>query len=206
MTIHGLYDQSFQGESFYELKEADVGVCPVTSIDFADHLKIGITDIDDSIVQIMLAAATFHAERFTARDFRINTWTLLVDTFSNPIQIVRPWVAAISAITHIVSGTPVTVANSVYYLKRGIRLSKILLDEDMDWPTDTDNRDQAIEIRFTRSIPASIDLAKIGILEHAAFMYANRGDCNCASAKDVANAAKQSGAEANYSMLKIARV
>jgi len=198
-----LYDLP-QGDSFYELKAADIGVSPVTIQELAAHLKIDESDLD-AAAQIMISAATSFAEKYIGRDIRVNTWTLLIDVSADPISITRAYVDEIVSINYLVSDVLTLVASSVYYLKRAIRDSQVLVSEDQKWPADIDNREQAVEVRFRSKLPADMDLIKIGILQHSAYMHANRGDCNCASSSDVYSAAKESGALGAYQMVKIAR-
>ena len=62
--------------------------------------------------------------------------------------------------------------------------SELLLADGQRWPTDIDNRLQAIEIEFKAGLGDDADAVyakapwvKSGVLAHVANMYANRGDC-----------------------------
>lgn len=164
------------------------------------YLKI-TTTADDSLIQSMIDAATEWGEKYTGRDFRAVTWDLLLDRFTDRIELRRDPVASITTVKHLVSGSLVTVPNTVYYLKKLVQSSEILLNEDQEWPTDTDNREQVIEIQFVtegfRCQESIID----AIERMVAFWYRNRGDC-----PDTNSAAKLSGITIIYDQFRISRV
>ena len=162
-------------------------------------MKITSSAEDDVIKSIINMATTF-GEKYTGRDFRANTWTLLLDCFGARIELRRDPVATITFVKHLVSDSQVTVATSVYYLKKGVQSSEILLQDGQDWPTDTDEREQAIEIEFVTEAYRCIDQIKEAMLRHIAYLYTNRGDC------DTKNAAIESGASFIYDQFRIARV
>lgn len=104
-------------------------------------------------------------------------------------------------ITHLVDATPVVVPAADYYLKKYAQSSEILLFDDKDWPTNTDNREQAIEITFTTKAYRCIEEIKCAIMLHVTNLYTNRGDC-----PDSAKAAEESGATMKYDQFRISRV
>ena len=69
------------------------------------------------------------------------------------------------------------------------------------WPPDTDNREQAIEIRFvTKGFRCQNEIID-AIERHVAFWYRNRGDC-----PDVKSSAKSAGVTIIYDGFRIVRV
>jgi len=158
------------------------------------------SNADDAMINLLIDSATEFGEKYTGREFRANTWKLLLDLFGDRITLNRNPVASIATVKHLVSDSLVTVASSVYYLKDGVQCAEILLKENQAWPTDTDDREQAIEIIFVTEAYRSDKNIDIAILEHVAFMYSNRGDCT------VKDSAKSSGATSFYDQFRISRV
>lgn len=173
---------------------------PVSLADMKKYLKI-TSSADDDLIQTMIDAATEWGEKYTGRDFRAITWDLLLDSFTDRIPLRRDPVASITSVKHLVSGSLATVATSVYFLKKLVQSSEILLQEDQSWPTDTDDREQAIEVRFVTTGYRCQDSIESAIMRTVAFWYRNRGDCSdCKAASD------KSGATIIYNGFRISRV
>lgn len=182
---------------FYELVTA--GPSPVSLADVKTYLK-NPPSADDDVIQVMIDACTEWGEKWTGREFRANQWNLFLDCFTTRIQINRDPVDTINSISHLVSSSPVTIDSSIYYLKKATQFSEILLFEDESWPTDTDEREQAITIDFTTEQYRCGNTIENGIKRHVAFWYANRGDCS-----DCDSAATGAGMKSLYNF-RIARV
>ena len=174
---------------------------PVTKKDMKAYLKVTNTK-DDDLIQSMIDACTKWGEKYTGRDFRAITWKLLLDCFpaSTRILLKRDPVATITSIKHLVDDVLTTVDSSIYYLKKNTQNSEILLLEDQDWPTDTDNREQSITVEFVTTGYVCQDNIINAIKQHVAYMYYNRGDC------DTDSSAKQSGVRLIYGQFRITRV
>lgn len=175
------------------------GAAPVSLADMKAYMKVTNTS-DDDLITAMISAATEWGQKYTGREFTDNEWALLIDCFDTRIEVRRSPVATIDQVDYLVSGSPVTVDASVYYLKFGNFESEILLNEDQEWPTDGDNREQGITITFTTEQYQCNDLIENGIKQIVAFWYANRGDCS-----DCDQAAKGSGATTLFDLFKIPR-
>ena len=148
----------------------------------------------------MIDSATEYGESYTGRAFRVQTWTLLIDSFANRIVLNRNPIDTITTVKYILSGTLTTIASTVYYLKKGVQCAEVLLREDQDWPTDLDEIEHGIEVIFTTVAYRNISQIKDALYRHIAYLYANRGDC------DTKSAGKASGADAIYDQFRIARV
>lgn len=188
----------------------DAGASPVKLSEAKEHLRLH-SDADEALVQLLVNVATEAAEDYTRRDFRANTWKLLLDEFdSDGICLRRDPVASVTSITHIVSGSPVTVAASTYYLKRGVVDSLILLAEDESWPTDTDVREQAIEVTFATMAHRRVESAKEAILRMVAHLYENRGDDaqlqRAGPGTSAVDLVRASGASAILDQFRVSRV
>jgi len=176
------------------------GAVPVSLSDMKTYMKVTSAS-DDALITEMLASATIWGEGYTGREFRANTWQLLKDAFEDRICLNRDPVDSITFVKHLVSAAQVTVAASAYYLKKNVQNSEILLNENQSWPTDTDNREQVIEIEFVAKSYQDTEAISSAIKRHVAFWYKNRGDC-----ADAGDAAKGAGVTLIYDQFRIARV
>lgn len=181
-------------------KFVSAAAAPVTVSEMKSFLRVSTT-ADDVLIGLMIDAATQWGESYTGRSFRAVTWQLLLDEFCDRIEIRRDPVDTITHVKHLVDDVQVTVASSVYYLKSLTQTSEILLVENQAWPTDTDSREQAIEIEFVTNSYYKADLIVAAIKQHVAHWYRNRGDCF-----DAAHAARDSGAMMIYNQFRIERV
>ena len=177
------------------------GAVPVSLDDMKAYMKV-TSDADDDLITMMLNAATVWGENYTGREFRANTWALLLDEFSDRICIRRDPVKSITSVEYLVADVFTAVTNITYYLKKNVQNSEILLAEDEDWPADLDSREQGIKITFvTESYRYCSDAIINGIKRHVAWWYANRGDCS-----DSEDAATQSSVQLVYDQFRISRV
>lgn len=184
------------------------GAVPVSLAEMKSYMKMTSTS-DDALITSMLSAATTWGEGYTGREFRANTWQLLKDAFEDRICIRRDPVDTITFVKHLVLAVQETVAASAYYLKKNVQNSEILLNEDQDWPTDTDDREQVIEIEFVTKSYRDVDAIATAIKRHVAFWYKNRGDCGGSGSGagcSCQDAAKGAGMTAIYDQFRIARV
>jgi uncharacterized phiE125 gp8 family phage protein len=177
---------------------------PVTLADMRLYLKIPTAmTADDALIQILIDAATEYGEKYTGRDFRVKSHKLLIDKFAARICLRRSPVNSITTVQYLVSSVLTTIASTVYYLKKGPQFSEILLQDGQAWPTDIDEREQAIEIEFATVAANCGNAIKTAIHKWVAFAYVNRGDCDC---QDETTIGKQSGADFIYGQFRIARV
>lgn len=163
-----------------------------------------ISTCDDDLLLLMIEASTTWAEKYTGRDLRQKTWKLLLDCFpdgDDPIVIRRDPVVSITSINHLVSDVLTLVPSTVYYLVKRQQTSEIRLLPSQSWPTNTDDRDQGIEIIFVTQGFFCEEEIILGLIRLISFWYANRGDCNDAGA-----AAVSSGAVEIFNQFRISRV
>lgn len=184
----------------YRLDSA--GASPLTLAEVKDYLDIPTTmTVDDAVLQQMIDSATEWGEKYTWRSFRVKTWRLLLDCFADRITIKRDPVTSITSVVHIVDDSNVTVPSTVYYLKNNVQNSEILLQENQQWPTNTDKREQAITITFQTGAYECLNSIKTALLRHVAYWYSNRGDC-----EDCECAAQLCGVVNIYNQFRIQRV
>ena len=181
----------------YALNEE--GTLPIAVKDAKAYLKIE-NDAELAIIQNLIATVVQYAERYTGKDMRAKTWQLTYDGFEDRTLLRKSQVASITSVKYTVSGALVTIADTVYYLKKGQQFSEVLLQDDESWPTDMDEVESGIQIIFVTETPRYLAQYKIGMFEHLAFLYQNRGDC------DVNSAAIKSGATEKYGQGRIQRI
>jgi uncharacterized phiE125 gp8 family phage protein len=74
------------------------------------------------------------------------------------------------------------VSTDVYFLTSSDTYPRLSLKSGQAWPTDEDDREQAVKITFVDGYgDAETDVPddlREALLQHLAAMYANRGDCN----------------------------
>ena len=186
--------------ALYELQSA--AASPVSLADMKSYMKVTSAS-DDDLIQVLIDAATAYGERYTTRDFRIKSWKLLLDEFDDRICLRRSPVNSITSVEYLVSSVLTPIASSVYYLKKGVQFSEILLQEDQEWPDDLDEREQGIEIVFATVAYNAGNAIKIAIKRWVSFAYANRGDCDCQSEALIG---KQSGADFTLDQFRISRI
>lgn len=182
----------------YELKTA--GASPLSVDDAKVFMKVS-SATDDALIASLINATTEWGQKYTGREFTANIWTLLLDEFTTRITLNRDPVASVTTVKYLVSSTLTTVSDTAYYLKKLVQCSEILLEEDKEWPTDIDNREQAIKIEFvTKSYYCTNEILE-ALKRHVAFLYSNRGDC-----PDIKEAANESGVTFMYDQFRISRV
>jgi uncharacterized phiE125 gp8 family phage protein len=199
---------------WYERSETNTGEPPIKLSDLKTYLRVS-GDADNDVLTLMLGAATDYGEQYTGREFRANTYVLHMDAFAGSrICLRRSPVASVTSITHLVSGSPVTITASDYYLKKGPRFSEIVLTSTASWPTNTDDIEHAIEVTFVTEAYSRIDLCKLALQQHLAHVYENRGDDSVLLASNSrrsggvlgSEGALASGAIGLYNQVRIPRV
>lgn len=184
--------------AFYELSVA--GDSPITLAAAKSFLKVTAT-ADDDLITSIIDAVLLYAESYTGREFRANTWIAYFDYFFDRIRLHRFPVDTITSVEHEVDDSDVAVDSDVYYLKRQPSAYYIIKNTDKDWPSDTDDREQAVKITLVTKADEKTSMAVNAMLRQIAFMYRNRGDCGAGK-----SAADASGATALYNCLRIPRV
>ena len=142
-------NSTLQNYQLYEL--VTLGPSPVTLIEMKLYLGIA-NDINDGLIQSLIDVCTSWGELYTARAFRVNEYNLLIDTFATRIELRKNPVDVINSIQYISNAIFVLVDSSIYYLKKGVQISEILLNNNDMWPSDVDEIEQAIKINFSNMI------------------------------------------------------
>ncbi len=186
-------------EPYYTLTTA--GTASITLAEVKAHLKRPVTfTADDVLLQSLIDAATQYGQKYTAREFTANTWTLLIDCLTDRVRLNRNPIDSITSIEHLVDDILITIPSTDYYKKDLTQWVEVLLISGKSWPTNTDDREHAIKIIFvTKQYPCG-NLIKEAMLLHIAYWYSNKGDC------DAGDAAKLSGANDLYNQIRIPRI
>lgn len=181
---------------------------PLSLADLKSYLKITNT-AEDALLQRMIDSATEWGENYTRRDFRAINWTLALDFFpSERIVLRRDPVDSINEITYPVDDVETIVDNSIYYLKKDVQTSEVVLRSGEDWPSDGDDIEQSITVDFATVGYFRQNLIIDALSRHIAHWYRNRGDCNGGGTGNCScdTAAKESGATDIYDQFRVSRV
>lgn len=161
----------------------DPATLPLTLDEVKTHLRIDLTDSSqDTYLTILIKAVTAFAEKYTKRDFITRTYETLRDSFGNSLVIRRSPFVSVSKVEYLVDDILTTVLTDIYFLTDSNTYPHLSLKVDGVWPTNEDLREQAVKITFTvgygtdtTDVPESL---RIGMLQHIAALYENRGDCD----------------------------
>ena len=166
---------------------------PLNLATFKEHLKIeGLNLESDDYLTLLLQAVTAYAERYTHRTFINTTFMTYRDYFvrfiSHKLQALelrRSKLQSIDFIRYYKDDSLETVDSTLYYFTKSNDYSLVLPKRNETWPSNIDNRLQAIQIQFIAGLAANAtafatlypDL-QIALLNHATKVYENRGDCD----------------------------
>ena len=171
--------------------------------DVKEWLKITTTS-QDAEITALIEGATLTGERLTKRDFINKTYKTFRDIFSDfpafyphyaalipgfnnfssseEIELRKSKLQTVNSVEFLKDGVFTPVASTVFYVTEEFDFSRLALFEDQVWPTDIDNRRQAVKIEFiagygvaSSDVPADI---KTAIKKHVQNAFANRGDCD----------------------------
>lgn len=110
--------------------------------------------------------------------------TLIPSTIGNVgFELRRSPVTSVSSIIYTnTDNNSITVDPAIYYLSAEKDYSEVLLLENRSWPTDLLHKLQSVSIVFVAgqgATDADIEACwKVAIMNHAAMLWANRGDCS----------------------------
>ena len=139
----------------------------------------------DSLLLSLIKVATEFGERITGRDFINKTYKGFLDCFPgdcNSIQITKSKLQSITSIQYLKDNVLTTFDASKYYITESDNdFSTINLVYGQSWPTNEDNRKQAVIITFVAGygddscdIPETL---KRAMAAHIELLRSNSGDC-----------------------------
>lgn len=155
---------------------------------------------EDTLITNLIYSATTYFELTTGRDLINKTYACYPDNFpgnytsyavlvpyslyanNSPIQLKKSRVQSITSIQYYKDGVLTTFSSANYYVtKEADNFPWIYLVDGASWPSDVDNRAQAVVITFVAgygsadtNIPYDI---KQCLLQMVDYLYENRGDC-----------------------------
>lgn len=194
------------------------GAAIVTTAEAKAHMRVADT-AEDAIIAALIDAATTHAEAYSGRAARANTWVMLAEDYldmeTGELTLRVADVGSITAVERLKGAVWTAVPSSVYELRQGLACSAIVEKYGQSWPMDYDTTSYPVRVTFVQARTAPLELFKAGILRHVAQMFADRGDAEAvmtAGSPDgwtrtlTVESAKQSGAEAIYASFALAGI
>jgi len=199
---------------------------PISRDEVKTFAKIRTTT-DDALILILINAAVRYAEQITRRDFITRTYETFRDLFPGTFQgfhhgfnsfsehinpfgdsgnfgfeIRKSPLQSIEEIKYLdTAGATIVVASTVFYNTVEEDYSSVLTVPGKTWPTDAEERLQAINIKFKSGFgddPEDVpDDLRDALLMHVTFLYENRGDC-----EDVCNGSSGCGPKTTPSASK----
>ena len=156
---------------------------PISLATLKEHLKLDPSDTSqDGYLTLIIEAVRICAEEEMKRILINTTFLTYRDLFNCCIELRKSKFQSLVRFKYLKDDILTTVSSDLYYITNELAYSSIYLKDGECYPVDLDNRFQAIEIEFVAgygttdaSIPQDIKLA---LLNHAAVLYENRGDCD----------------------------
>lgn len=178
------------------------GERPVTSVELAAQLKIDSAmvtpadppadnpDYDAELVlylESVIDSAVATGEAITKRTFSESEFEAFLDGFiqGQSYEVRKCPLVSVDEISRVVNGVVTVIDAGDYYATQSRGFSRLASTDGKSWPNDSDRRMQAVKVTLTAgygdtwAMPADL---KQAILSHAAFLYANRGDCTSGEA------------------------
>ena len=147
-----------------------------------EYLRIDSTDTsENNVLTLLIQSAVGFCESYTKRELLIKQFVTYRDYFSFNIELRRSALTEIDTVKYYIDDVLTTLVDTVYYNTLESDYSSLLLVDGQSYPS-VDNKYQAVEITFkagystdNTSIP---DELLLGLSQHIAYMYENRGDCD----------------------------
>lgn len=136
---------------------------PISLVEAKGHLKLDISDTSEDVyLNSLISSVTNFAEKYTKRDFITKKYLTYIDCFFEPITLRRNRVSEIVSIQYLKETVLTAVDSSIYYLTDEQNdFADILLYDGACFPSDLDNRKQAIQIQFYSGFGVKIESADL---------------------------------------------
>lgn len=161
-------------------------------------LNSALLKAQSNLLDLIAFAVQECAENVTRRDFLTKTWNQKIDWFpfptaENPLSCIELQKSILQVDEEIIISylkndniTNVAVDTADYYIDESPDYSKVLPVPNIFWPRDVSDRLQSVNIQFKSGygdVPKDVPrMLRMAMLQHAAYFYANRGDCACTAA------------------------
>lgn len=154
---------------------------PISRAELRTQCRLDVEPSEDALLDSYLAAATSHIERMTGRALVTQTWELVLDDFTDAIQLPRSPIQSVSSITYYdLNGTLQTLNTQAYAVDNVNEPGWIVPVTGQRWPDVAQGVNNVI-IRFVAGYgpPAQVP----GDLRHAVALlaadwYLTREDTN----------------------------
>lgn len=151
-------------------------LAPLTVAAAQEHLRVD-AGVEDSLIQVLIDAATASAEQMMGRAIMPQKWQLVTDSFDD-LSLKMPTVTAVDSVKYVnASGVLTTLDPSIYQAVLGSDYqASIELAYGQSWP-DVRDQPESVQVIFScgyadaASVPAAI-IAWIKLCVGA--LYANR--------------------------------
>ncbi len=162
--------------------ESDRLVLTLTEV--KQHLNIDLCDSTYDIeLQLMIKAVKLQAESITGRTLLTTTFVSYRDYFPGTFVIKKSPVQEVSSVQYYLNGALQTVDPTTYQVTQSRYYPLISLLPGNSWAANYDLKRQTIVITLIAgygdtesAIPQDL---RLGMLNHIANWWANRGDCSC---------------------------
>lgn len=151
---------------------------PISLDEAKNHLKVDSAD-DNVLITALITTARQLAERETKRAFITHIWQMYLDTAPAEIEIPKPPLQSVVAITVIDDAGAETVVNSSYYDVDASQNSpgRVKLKSGCVWPTHRNFASFIIEFKAgygdaATDVPEALKQVILQLLSH---LYENRG-------------------------------
>lgn len=123
---------------------------PVSTAEAKTHMRVS-TSADDTYIDTLIKAARMDSENFQHRQLITATYTLTIDRFptADYIDLPRPPLQSVTSVKYYDNaGTQQTFSSSYYTVDISTAPGRIYVDRDTGWPSDVDDRRNAVEIIY----------------------------------------------------------
>jgi uncharacterized phiE125 gp8 family phage protein len=155
---------------------------PITTADAKAHLRVDISD-DDDLIDALVIAARRRVEHVTWRALLTQTWKVVLDAFpaDDELRIPRPPLQEIDSIKYTPkNGSLTTFSSDNYIVDTDSEPGRVVLKSGESWPGDTLQIVNGVEIQFdagygdeASDVPEDLILAMKLMIGH---WYENRED------------------------------
>lgn len=157
---------------------------PISIEEVKTQVKIDSCDnSDDAMIRSIILAVSNYFEQYTNRTLLSTTYKTFRDFFPSYILLRKSQYLSLVSFQYFKNGVLTTIDPATYQVLQSNDYSKIIPLVNSSFPIDADSMAQVLQIVFnagfgqkSNDIPSDIRNA---LLQHAAYLWANRGDCDC---------------------------
>jgi uncharacterized phiE125 gp8 family phage protein len=159
-----------------KLHMASVPLDPVTLDEAKAHLRVESGD-DDALITALVSAGSRNVEEYCRRSLMVTSWALLLNKFTEYIELPRAPVASVETVQFKSGDQTVILAGTQYILNSEVSPALLYAAPDVDWPTWGDDIQSSVRISYTAgvadaaNVPAPIKAAILLMVGH---LYENR--------------------------------